>query len=235
MRRNSQLAIALVCIILGMMISLQFKVQQAIAGNPSFQRSEELTRRLRDSETERENLQKEVIGLRGKVAEMAEGKNVITSLTEELHSAQMMAGLLPVEGPGVTVVMDDSRRPSKPGDDPNAFIIHDDDVLSVVNELLAAGAEAISINNQRFLAKTEIRCVGPTISINGVRVAPPISIKAIGDAQTLEAGLKTRGGIIDNLGLWGIEVAVKREARLELPGFSGSTIFRYAQPMKKGE
>lgn len=235
MRKNSQIAIALVCIVLGAMVSLQFKVQQAITSNPAYQRSEEVARRLRDAEKERDDLQKEVVGLRGQLAEMVEGKNVITTLTEQLKSAQMLAGLTAVAGPGVTVYMDDSRRPSKPGDDPNAFIIHDDDILSVVNELLASGAEAIAINEQRFVAKTEIRCVGPTISINGVRIAPPIYIKAIGDPQTIEAGLKTRGGIIDNLGLWGIEVTVKREEHVEIPGFSGSSIFRYAQPLKKGE
>lgn len=236
MQRSSQVAIALVCVILGIMVSLQFKVQQAISANPVYQRSEEIARRLKDAEKDRDNLQKEVTDLRARLAEMAEGRNVIASLTDELQSARMAAGLVAVEGPGVTVYMDDSRRPSKPGDDPNAFIIHDDDILSVVNELLAAGAEAISINDQRLVAKTEIRCVGPTISINGVRVAPPIIIKAIGDPQTLEAGLKTRGGIIDNLGLWGIEVNVKRDEKIEVPAFKGSTIFRHARPQqKKGE
>ncbi|MCR4399014.1 MAG: DUF881 domain-containing protein [Firmicutes bacterium] len=234
MRRGSQVAVALVCVILGMMVSLQFKVQQAMSSNPAFQRSEELARRLRDAEKERADLQQEVADLRGKLAEMAEGKNVIATLTDQLQAAQMMAGLTALEGPGVTVVMDDSKRPSLPGDDPNAFIIHDDDILSVVNELRAAGAEALSINGQRVISKTEIRCVGPTISVNGVRIAPPITITAIGDPQTLEAGLKTRGGIVDNLGLWGIEVTVKRGERLEVPAFGGSTIFRYAQAQKKG-
>ncbi|MGE5484955.1 MAG: DUF881 domain-containing protein [Ignavibacteriales bacterium] len=235
MHKSSQIAIALVCVILGMMVSLQFKVQQAMMANPVVQRSEDIARRLKDAEKQRDELQKEVADLRAKMAGMAEGRNVIASLTDELHAAQMAAGLVAVEGPGITVFMDDSRRPAKPGEDPNAYIIHDDDILSVVNELLAAGADAISINDQRVVANTEIRCVGPTISINGVRVAPPIIIKAIGDPQTLEAGLRTRGGIIDNLALWGIEVSVKREEKLEVPAFKGSTKFRYAQPVKKGE
>ncbi len=235
MHKSSQIAIALVCVILGMMVSLQLKVQQSVAANPAFQRSEDLARRLKDAEKERDNLQKEVSELRAKMAGMAEGRNVIASLTDALQASQMAAGLVAVEGPGVTVSMDDSRRPSKPGEDPNAYIIHDDDILSVVNELLAAGADAVSINDQRLVANTEIRCVGPTISINGVRVAPPITIKAIGDPQTLEAGLRTRGGIIDNLALWGIEVNVKREQRFEIPAFKGSTKLRYAQPVKKGE
>ncbi len=36
-----------------------------------------------------------------------------------------------------------------------------------------AGAEAISINDQRIVATTEVRCAGPTVSVNNVRSAPP--------------------------------------------------------------
>ncbi|NPV71624.1 MAG: DUF881 domain-containing protein [Firmicutes bacterium] len=233
-QKHSQAAIALVCVILGVMLSMQFKVQQSITANPAFQRQEEVARRLRDAEKDRDELQKEVAALRTRVGELAEGRNVIASLTAELQAAQMLAGILPVQGPGIVVTMNDSKRPSKPNEDPNAYIIHDDDILSVVNEVFAAGAEAVSINGQRVIATTEVRCTGPTISINGVRVAPPIVIHAIGDAQTLEAGLKTRGGIIDNLGLWGIEVTVRQLQTVEIPAYAGSTSFKYAQPKKKG-
>ncbi len=233
--RHGQAAMALVCVILGIMLSMQFKVQQSITANPAFQRQEELARRLRDAEKDRDELQEEVASLRTRVSELAEGRNVIASLTSELEAAQMLAGLLPVEGPGVIVTMNDSKKPAMPDEDPNAYIIHDDDINSVVNELFAAGAEAISINGQRVVATTEVRCTGPTISINGVRMAPPIIMHAIGDPQTLEAGLKTRGGIVDNLGLWGIEVIVRQVQSVEVPGYAGSTSFRYARAKKKGE
>jgi len=231
--KNSQIALALVCMVLGVMLSVQFKVQQSVASSTALQRTEDLARRLREAEKDREDLQKEVSDLRAKMAQMAEGKNVIANLTSELDRTRVMAGLVDVFGPGVVVVMDDSKRPRKPGEDPNAFIIHDDDILSVVNELRAAGAEAISINGQRVVTTTEIRCLGPVISINGVRTAPPIEIIAIGDPQTLEAGLRIRDGIIDNLGVWGILVTVKREEKLVVPAYKGPVRFQFAQPVKK--
>ena len=58
--------------------------------------------------------------------------------------------------------------------------LHDIDVLSVVNELINAGAEAISINDQRWVANTAISCRGNTIDINGERIGAPFVIKAIG-------------------------------------------------------
>jgi len=138
-----------------------------------------------------------------------------------------------VKGPGVTVEMNDAQKPVGSGQDPNLFIIHDDDILAVVNELFAAGAEAMCINGQRVVATTEVRCVGPVIMVNGNRVAPPILIQAIGDSSVLEAALKMRGGVVDNLGLWGIEVKIKVEEEVVLPAYSGSVNFKFAQPVKK--
>ena len=66
------------------------------------------------------------------------------------------------------------------------YIIHDDDLLRVINELRAAGAEAIAINGERIVAMSEIRCAGPTLSVNNNRSAPPYEIKAIGNPNNLE-------------------------------------------------
>ena len=79
---------------------------------------------------------------------------------EEIAALKIRAGLTALAGAGVTVEMDDSNRSAKSGDDPNLYVIHDDDVLRVINELRAAGAEAISINGQRLIETSEIRCAG---------------------------------------------------------------------------
>jgi uncharacterized protein YlxW (UPF0749 family) len=141
-----------------------------------------------------------------------------------------LSGLSAVRGPGILVTMADSARPRNRQEDPNVFLIHDDDLLKVVNELRAAGAEAISINGQRLTALSEIRCVGPTISINAVRVAPPIVISAIGDAPTMESALKMRGGVVDQLSLWGIEVTITRQADILVPAYDRVLSWTHARP-----
>jgi uncharacterized protein YlxW (UPF0749 family) len=77
------------------------------------------------------------------------------------------------------------------------YVIHDADILNIVNELRAAGAEAISINDERVTATSNIRCGGPTINIDGKRHAVPFVIKAIGNPRTLEAGATAPSGYID--------------------------------------
>lgn len=235
--KNGLWAIALVAVVLGMMVGFQFRVQQRITQDKPFQRSQELTLILQKVEEERDSLQQEVADLRDKLAAAVSRGQNLDGLAEELEQARMAAGLVEVRGPGVTVILDDSKRPPQPGEDPNAFILHDEDLLKVVNELAAGGAEAIAVNGQRLIGRSEIRCAGPTISINNVMTAPPVVIKAIGDPEVLESSLKLRGGVIDTLSFWGIEVSVKKEAEVIVPAYKGSLRFQFArksEPAKEG-
>ncbi len=230
-KKQGQTALAIVFIILGIMLALQFKTQQRItAGGLPSRRLEDVTARLRDVEMDRERLLDEVFDLRQKLSEVTHESGLIQALEDELKKVKIVAGLVEVKGPGIVITLDDSKRVAHPGEDPNAFLIHDDDVLKVINELAAAGAEAMSVNGQRLIATTEIRCAGPTISINNTRVAPPITIMAIGDPEALESGLKMRGGILETLAFWGIDVKIKREAEIIVPAYKGSLKFNWAKP-----
>ena len=116
------------------------------------------------------------------------------------------------------------------------LLSYDDDLLKVINELKAAGAEALSVNEQRLIATSEIRCAGPTVSVNNHRSSPPYVIKAIGDPKTLDAALKMRGGVVETLKFWGIQVAINVvEDKLEIPAYSGTFRYEYAKPIKGGK
>ncbi len=239
MRRNGQWAIALVCVVLGFILSMQFKVQQRVnAGKQNdvvvaVQRSQDLSVQLRQVEKERDGLANEVQQLRTQITSAATQQAGYKELAGQLEWLQMAAGLTEVHGAGVRVILDDSVRPWKPGDNPNNFIIHDEDILKVVNELLAGGAEAISVNGQRLTGRSEIRCVGPTVMINGVRTATPVEILAVGSPATLEAALKLKGGIVDVLTLYSIQVSIEKKTDLLIPAYKGNLQFQYAQPGKK--
>lgn len=125
--------------------------------------------------------------------------------------------------------MDDSKIASKPGENPNLYIIHDDDLLRVINELRAAGAEAIAINGERIVAMSEIRCAGPTLSVNNNRSAPPYEIKAIGNPNNLESALKLRGGVLENFKFWGIQADLSQSDDIVIPAFKGRKSFEYAK------
>jgi uncharacterized protein YlxW (UPF0749 family) len=122
---------------------------------------------------------------------------------QEVQKAELLAGLTPLEGPGVQITLRDSTKgPEKFGGIlavTSDSIIHDLDVLKVVNELYATGAEAISVNGRRVVSGTSFRCVGTTILVDGVRIASPVVIRAIGDAQTLVGGMNLPGGVLSEI------------------------------------
>lgn len=151
-------------------------------------------------------------------------------VSDDVEELRLMAGLTALEGQGVIVEMDDSINGAKSGENPNLYVIHDDDVLRVINELRAAGAEAISINGQRLTDRSEIRCAGPTLSVNNVRSAAPFIISAIGDKVALENSIKMRGGVEQTLSVWGIRIEVKPSDDIYIPPFKGARSFVHARP-----
>ena len=98
-----------------------------------------------------------------------------------------------------------------------------------INELRAAGAEAIAINGERIVAMSEIRCAGPTLSVNNNRSAPPYEIKAIGNPNNLESALKLRGGVLENFKFWGIQADLSQSDDIVIPAFKGRKSFEYAK------
>jgi uncharacterized protein YlxW (UPF0749 family) len=157
-------------------------------------------------------------------------------LNRELADTQAFAGLAAMEGPGVVVVLRDS--PLKVNDqwpyESADYIVHDRDIFFIVNELRAAGAEAIAINDQRITAPTAIRCVGPVVNVNGTQVGLPLEIRAIGDPRALASGLTMQGGVLDANGqLVFLKMAtVRREDVVKVPAFAGPTTFTHARRAK---
>jgi uncharacterized protein YlxW (UPF0749 family) len=166
-----------------------------------------------------------------------------TPESKELHAQldqyRFLAGITPVQGPGIVVTLRDStkRPPTDLPADVTAdltanFIIHDADIQRVINELRAAGAEAFSVNDQRVVSTTAIRCVGPAIQVNEVPLTPPYSIRAIGDPATLAEALALPGGISDLMRQTDPSmISIGKSSSLMLPSYDGSTMFRYCKPV----
>lgn len=214
-------SIALVCMIIGFLLTVQFRQAQDAKETLPNQRAEELSGRLIQLQEERDELEKQVELLKTEAGAAANG--------EFISELKLQACILPVEGEGIIIKMDDSTKAAKAGENPNVYLIHDDDMLRVINELKAAGAEAISINGQRLIATSEIRCAGPTLSVNNVRSAPPYEIRAIGDKKSLENSIKMRGGVADSLKVWGIELEVSPADNVYIPPFKGTLKRTYSK------
>ncbi|WP_315004251.1 DUF881 domain-containing protein [uncultured Selenomonas sp.] len=219
--------IALVCVLIGFMVAVQFRTAQDAKGSLSQQRIEEISDRLLQTEHERDELSEELHKMQTAAAS--------TDNQQDKDLLRYRAALVPLEGEGVIVRMDDSTKPAKAGENPNLYVIHDDDLLRVVNELRAAGAEAIAINGQRLTGTSEIRCAGPTLSVNNVRSSAPFEIRAIGDKKSLENALRMRGGVAETLGVWGIQLDIKASNDVYIPPYRGSIRQSYAHETAERE
>lgn len=215
--KKGQLSIASVCMVVGFLLALQFRMTEDMRATLPYQRIEELSDRLISVEKERDALLKEVANLSSRL-----GGETETVLKQR-------AGLTPMKGEGVIIRMDDSKQNSRAGENQNLYIIHDDDILRVINELRAAGAEAISINGQRLIGASEVRCAGPTISVNNVRSSTPFEIRAIGNSKDLENALKMRGGVAETLKVWGIQLEITASKAVYVPPYRGVLRFDYAK------
>jgi len=230
---SGKISILAVCLVVGILLSVQFRTSANynIAIDRS-SRTEDLAVKNSNLTQEKEALSKEVISLREKLTNVSSGSQLTTDLQEELKKSNMAAGLIPVYGPGVIVTLNDSPRTIQPGDDPNALLVHDEDILKIVNEMRASGAEAISVNNERITSMSEIRCAGTTILVNWNKIAPPFVIKATGDPQLLESGLSIRGGQLEVLKSFGLQTQLERNNRIEIPAYNGALKFQYTTPIQ---
>jgi hypothetical protein len=138
---------------------------------------------------------------------------------QRLQEAEREAGLTSLKGPGVIVELWDVERSPLRQTDSSAdpLIVHDVDLLQVVNELNAAGAEAIAINGQRMTAMTAIYWNGPVICVDNAGIGNPYRVVALGPPEALLTTLRQPGSVLDLLRSVGIRVKVRQEEAVSIP------------------
>lgn len=147
---------------------------------------------------------------------------------QQIQQGNKMIGLTEVTGPGVIITLSDSTRDASSVLNASELIVHDGDVLSVINELKNAGAEAISINDQRLVPTSSIVCGGNIIEINGEKVGAPFEIKAIGLPEQL-AALSRPGGYLEILKNATVGVELKKSNNITIPKYTGVITYEYAK------
>lgn len=158
----------------------------------------------------------------------------LTSLENEIKSGNKILGLTEVTGNGLIITINDNQDISLNNwlADPNLLIVHDADLISVVNELKNAGAEAISINEQRLVTTSAIECDGNIIKVNSEKIGAPFTIKAIGLPEVL-INVNRVGGYLDTLREDRyLKVTVEKmtdKKTITIPKYTGVMKFQYAQ------
>lgn len=194
------IAITTVCFLLGILLAMQYKgidISKRINAEENLRledvRNQLLSevRKNQDLSLLNEELRKRIDDFQSSVGD----ENEKLSLVErELASLKLLLGFSAVKGSGITITLDRGTH--------EFSSIRDTDLLKLVNELKASGAQAISVNGERLTAMSEIREAGNLMVINGKKTSEPYVVKAISDKDRLEASLNMPGGVAEELKLY---------------------------------
>jgi uncharacterized protein YlxW (UPF0749 family) len=218
----------LLCLVLGVAIVTQVRETKSGDSLDTARPADLLV--LLDSLRQREaTLNSEVAELQNTLNAMQASGNTdqaaIKSAQARLAALSILVGAVGATGPGVTVKIEDPG----PGVAPEAM-------LDVVNELRAAGAEAIEINDGhqsvRVGVDTWVAGVPGSLTIDNKALSPPYSLLAIGDPPTLAAAMNIPGGAEDSIKRVGGRMAVQQADRIEVTALRQPKPHQYAQPVK---
>lgn len=228
MKKNKKLAILLgvVCLLLVIAIFTQMKtvnnmensVGTTLSSNSElidevFSEQEKYNRLYEQLEKAEKNLEK----IR---TEATAGNQEATEAEKELKENNMLLGLTEVKGEGIIIKLDDDRNVESDEINLSRYLVHEEDLLQMVNELFNAGAEAVSINDHRVTNTTAIRCDGNIIRVNGQVITVPIIIKAI-CSKAIYNTLIRPGGYLRIMADEGVIVETETNDNIIIPKYNG--------------
>lgn len=212
---------ALVGIILGMMIILQSKVlptrvTNSITPYMSLKDTKELLY------SEQTSLKGEASDLQNKITAMNNGNSGALSSSDAslLNMKRAQAGLTKLNGAGVIITFDDSKRGLTSEDS----IVHAADLRDIINLLWGSTAEGIAMNGERIVTSTSVDCIVNTVLVNDTRISNPFSIEAIGDMSTMYERLNDPNILSDihtRVTNNGIIFRIEKNSNITMPAFSG--------------
>ena len=152
-----------------------------------------------------------------------------TQIEEQIKNNNKLLGLTEVKGSGVIITLDDNREvKAEEVLDISSFLVHDGDLIHIVNELFNAGADAISINGKRVVQTTSILCDGNIIRVNDEIVGVPVEIKAIGYPARLYYDAAVRqGGYLQLMAEDGVIVKIEKSDDITIPKYEGVYKYEY--------
>lgn len=182
-------------------------------------------------------LQKEAAGLRAQVEDLSKANQTPGVTSSVISSASALApsvGLEAVSGKALRVTLDDAPLSENPdGVDANMLVVHQQDIQMVVNTLWSGGAEAMTIQGQRVISTTAVKCVGNTVVLHGVAYAPPYVIEAIGDLNAMQQALDTSEAVRiykEYVSAYQLGWSVERAGQVTMPAYTGAVAVGHATP-----
>ncbi len=236
--KNKLFIIIIIFIIAGFITGAQFKQNQGSSDIITIRSLYEDQKSIQNEQIEIERLNKSLIDLSEKLesyyGEEYDVDDIIDSLEHDLKINRILAGQEERRGPGIRIRMEDSLQYEE-GQNLNNFIIHNSDILQIINDLRGAGAERIAINGVPVVWNSKIDCNGATIKIGREIFAPPFIIEAIGDPERLESILMAPESIIQLMRLWDIQIYISKKSNISIKGINFIPQFEHLKIAEEGD
>lgn len=214
--------IVLLCVAVGFAVVLQ--VRQTHEDAYASMRQDDLVRLLDELTTRNRELAEEGLDLRRELAELESGSTSRAAAREaaaqQAKVQGILAGVLPVHGPGVEIAVEDPGRQ-----------LGAPTFVTVLEELRNAGAEAIELNGERITASSWLATGTDGLVVSGVPIEPPYTWLAIGGPQTMATALDIPGGAMAAIRRAGAEVEVTQHEELEITSIRALTRPQWASPV----
>lgn len=231
-KKTQSIILGIMCLLLTVAICIQIKTVNTngttVGGT---QEENELRAQVLEMKEKYENSLRK---LERAEEELETVRQAVTSNNEELENleaqikqANTLLGFTDVRGQGVTITVTDGTITANTLN-PSDLLVHYTDVLSIINELKNAGAEAIEVNGQRIVATTSVMCDGNVIMVNGERISSPFTINAIGLPEQL-ATLTRPGGFLNRLEEYNIGTTFTKLDSVTISRYAGGISFTYAK------
>ncbi len=222
------ITIAIACFALAFVMTMQFKiVNQTDITAIENMRETELRTELANWRAKYEETEAKYQETKGKIEEYKKTKqsNEETGklVDMELEQVNMTLGKTDVEGEGIEVILRENRNEE-------ISKMNADDLLVIINALKLAGAEAISINEERIINMSDVVTINETfVKVNGQRILAPYVIKAIGNQTYLESALLGNGGYVDELNKIGHDVLIEKINKLKITKYKDEIKTKYME------
>lgn len=222
------ITIGIACFALALVMFMQFKiVNETDITSIEDMREAELRTELASWKSKYQETNQKYEEVAQKVDEYKDNKqsNQETKklVDEELAQVNMNLGTTTVQGEGIEITLRDTE-------DEDIRKITSDDLLLIVNSLKNAGAEAISINEERIVNMSDIVDINGTfIKVNGQRISEPYIVKAIGNQSYLESALIGNGGPVDEMKKLEQDVSVEKSNKIKIEKYNKDIKMKYIQ------
>ena len=222
--------IGIICILFTSIMFVQFKSVQVIEASGVGQKRETELRTeysaLKDKSDEMKQQLEEIQNTTKEyIDQSSDVQATMDLLKSDVDKARCDLGYTDVKGPGIILTIADGKNAANDKEQ----VVTYNDLIMAINELKYAGAEAISLNEERVVNNSFVANISEYMVMNDNRISGPYTIKVIGDSKNLESVINIKGGIKDYLESYNKQSSYTVENEVYINKYNGNIEINFGE------